>query len=368
MKATNLLASVFGVQRGVHAPHCKNTAECHSVVMPTPAKVLLSMQQHAGAPCEPLVKKGDKVAVGQLIGDSKAKISAPIHASVSGEVSKIDEIVLANGNKVPAIEIVSDGLQTMWEGLEPPHVHSKEDFVDAVRASGLVGLGGAGFPAHMKYALYNGTIDTLIINGAECEPYITSDYRGCLENSWDIMNGIVITAEHLGAKRTIIAIENNKPHAIEELSKIAKTLSNNAMQISVLSLPAIYPQGAEKMMVQQATGRKIPPGKLPSDVGCCVMNINSVAFISRYFKSGVPLVARTLTVDGSGIVNPQNVRVRIGTMVSDVIEFCGGYVEGANKIVLGGPMMGTSLYTDQIPVCKQNNAILVFAGNEGLTP
>lgn len=357
------VAALFGLENGVHPPHCKNTVACATVEMPAPERVIVSMLQHIGEPCIPTVAKGDHVAVGQVIGDSAAYISAPIHSGVSGKVLAIGEIILPNGTRTATVEIQNDGQGRIFEGVVPPHIHGKEDLVAAVRASGLVGLGGAGFPTHVKFALYqNESIDTLVINGAECEPYITADNRECLENTWDIMNGIMIAAEHFNVKETVIAVESNKPMAIAELVKVAKTCSTEGHRIRVKSIPSQYPQGAEKMLIRSATGRKVPPGKLPSDVGCVVMNITSTAFVSRYLKDGMPLVARRMTVDGNGVKNPGNLRVTIGTPIKDIVEFCGGYTSGVNRIIMGGPMMGLCVYTDEQPALKQNNAILVFAG------
>ena len=366
MTKTGFFASLFGLEKGVHPPYNKNTAECATIEMPVPERIFVSMQQHVGAPCEPVVAKGDTVAVGQVVGDSDKAISAPIHSSMSGKVAGFTELTMPGGMKVPALEIHSDGEQRIFEGIEAPKINSKADMVAAIRASGLVGLGGAGFPTHVKFALAEtAEIDTLIINGAECEPFITADYRECMENSWDVMNGIVATAEHFGVKRTIIMIENNKPLAIEELSRIAATISSDSGQnITVKSIPAMYPQGAEKIMVERATGRKIPVGKLPSDVGCVVMNITSTAFVSRYLKDGMPLISRRLTVDGSGIANPGNFQVLLGTPIKDLIAAAGGYVGTPGKILMGGPMMGLTIFDDNMPVLKQNNAILVFAADE----
>jgi len=360
------ISALFGMERGVHPPHCKNTVECATVEMPAPERVVVSMLQHIGAPCIPTVAKGDRVEIGQIIGDSTAQICAPIHSGVSGKVLAISEIILPGGTKTAAVEIENDGQHRVFGGVTPPHVHSKEDLVTAVRASGLVGLGGAGFPAHVKFALYKqNCIDTLIINGAECEPYITSDNRESRENTWDIMNGIMVTAEHFNAKEIVIAIENDKPIAIAELTKVAKTCTTEGHRIRVQSIPTRYPQGAEKMLIYSTTGRRVPAGKLPSDVGCVVMNITSTAFISRYLKDGMPLVARRMTIDGNGVKNPGNLRVTIGTRIKDIVEFCGGYAPDANRIIMGGPMMGICVYTDEQPVLKQNNAILIFAGAGG---
>ncbi len=360
------VAALFGLEKGVHPPHNKNTVMCATVEMPAPERLVVSMLQHVGAPCVPIVAKGDSVAVGQKIGDSTAAVSAPIHSGVSGKVRGIGEIILPNGTKTATVELENDGYSRIFEGVEPPHIHSKEDLVKAVHDSGLVGLGGAGFPTHVKFALYKEEcIDTLVINGAECEPYITADNRECLENTWDIMNGIMIMSEHFNAKQTVIAVESNKPMAIAELTKVANSCSTAGHRICVKSIPAQYPQGAEKMIIQSTTGRIVPPGKLPSDVGCVVMNITSTAFVSRYLKDGMPLVARRMTIDGNGVKNPGNLRVTIGTPIKDIVNFCGGYTSDANRIIMGGPMMGICVFTDDQPVLKQNNAILIFAGAGG---
>lgn len=354
---------------GVHVPHRKNTAECAVIRMPPPQRVVLPMLQHIGAPCVPTVKAGELVQVGQVVGDSDAPMSVPVHASVSGKVSKITEISLPNGRQCAAVEIESDGQMTLWEGLRPPKLETKEDLVAAARASGLAGLGGAGFPTHKKLDIPEGRhIDTLLINAAECEPYITVDYRECMENSWDILNGVYTVKEMLGIDQVIIAAEDNKPKAFEVLESVVRSSQNTDQNVAILSLPSRYPQGAEKVLVWAATGRRIPPGKLPMDVGCMVMNIASIAFLSRYIKTGKPLVSRSVTVDGSAIAHPQNVRLSLGTSIADVIAFCGGYKTKPKKLTMGGPMMGLALSDDSLPILKQNNAILAFAEKDALLP
>ena len=337
--------------------------------MPPPTQVILPMQQHVGAPCAPVVKVGEEVRVGQVVANSDKFISAPIHATVSGKVSKITQILMPGGQKMDAVVIDSDGQMTPWEGIAPPKVDTKKEFVAAVRESGLVGLGGAGFPAAVKLDIPEGkVIDTIIVNGAECDPYITSDYREAVENSWDVMSGVYALLDMLKAQRVIIAIESNKPKAIEVLNRIAENENDPEDRVKVLKLKARYPQGAEKVLVQACTGRRIPKGKLPADVGCIVINITSVAFLSRYLKTGMPLVAKRLTVDGSAIVEPKNIRVPIGTPIKDVIQFCGGYRGTVKKILMGGPMMGMALVDDSLPVLKQNNAILAFDEKDAPVP
>lgn len=351
---------------GVRVPHRKNTAECETAAMPVPEKVILAMTQHLGAPCEPTVQVGDAVAVGQVIGDTDAPLSAPIHASVSGTVSAITTLLLPGGRSTAAVVIDADGEQRVHESVQPPVVNDRADFLRAVRAAGLVGLGGAGFPTHVKLNPKNlDDVDTLIINAAECEPYITTDYRECMENSWDIVSGVQTIMEFLDTKRVIIAIERNKPAAIAELSRIAASVTTPARQVLVQALPARYPQGAEKVLIAACTGRRVPAGGLPADVGCVVMNVTTVACLSRYLKTGMPLVDRRLTVDGSAIEKPQNVRAVIGTPVHDLLAFC-GLKKPVRKLLMGGPMMGLALMDDALPVLKQNNAVLAFAEEDVL--
>lgn len=361
LKVSGVLKAVVKVRGGVKVDHQKNTAETEVVRIPEPQKVVLPMQQHIGAPCTPTVKVGDTVAIGQVIGDSDKFVSAPIHASISGKVSAIGNVKLPNGAVVQGVTIESDGERRLYDGIEPPKADTKEEFLKAVRASGLVGLGGAGFPTHVKLNVPpDKNVDTLVINAAECEPYITVDYRECIDNSWDILSGIHIIKDMLGIENVIIAVENNKPKAFEVLKRIADSDNYSGDHIKLMSLESRYPQGAEKMMVQSATGRKVPPGKLPADVGCIVMNVASVAFVARYIKTGKPLVSRSLTVDGSAIAEPKNVRVPIGTSIADIIDFCGGFKEEPRKIITGGPMMGLSITGTDLPVIKNNNAILAF--------
>lgn len=363
-RSDGVLKAVKKVRGGVLVDHRKNTADCEVVRMPDPAQVIMPMQQHIGAPCTPTVAVGDKVGVGQLIGDSDKFVSAPIHASISGTVKAIGSIKLPNGNMAQAVTIESDGESRLWEGVEPPQVNNREEFIKAVRASGLVGLGGAGFPSFIKLSFKpEQNIDTLVVNAAECEPYITVDYRECIDNSWDILSSISVLSEYMGFKNVVIAVEDNKPDVFKILKDIADS-RDVGKNVRLMTLQSKYPQGAEKMMVQSATGRKVPPGKLPADVGCVVMNVGSVAFLSRYLKTGKPLVKRTMTVDGSAIAKPTNVRVPVGTNIGDIIDYCGGFSEEPCKIILGGPMMGTSIVSTRFPVCKQNNAILAFAKDD----
>ena len=279
---------------------------------------------------------------------------------MSGTVKAVGDVKLANGIITKGVTIESDGEMRLYEGIKPPTVTNREELLKAVRASGLVGLGGAGFPTHVKLNYpEDKNVDTLIVNAAECEPFITVDYRECIENSRNVINGVFTLKKYLGFSQVIIAVEDNKPKAIEIFRKLID--EKNDTSIKIMALRSRYPQGAEKMMVLSATGRRVPPGKLPADVGCVVMNVASVAFIERYLETGKPLISRSITVDGSAIKEPKNLRVPIGINIQEVIDYCGGFKEEPRKIICGGPMMGIAVCGTDAPVCKQNNAVLAFA-------
>ena len=325
------------------------------------------MQQHIGAPCIPTVKKGDHVYVGTVVGDSDAYVSAPVHASVSGTVTEITQVMLTGGQMTQAVVVGSDGKMEKDPAIAPPPpITTKEELAKAARAAGLVGLGGAGFPAHVKLNVPEGkTIDTLLVNVAECEPYVTSDHREALENGRNVLEGVYHVKEILGVQRVIIAVEDNKPDVIQKLSEIADDPQRDPLdQVRVLPLKSRYPQGAEKVLVQACTGRKVPAGKLPADVGCLVMNIGSLSFLASYMRTGMPLTLKRVTLDGSAIAHPQNVIVPVGTPIKDVVAFCGGYKAEPKKLIMGGPMMGVAITSDELPILKQNNAILAFDQRE----
>ena len=343
--------------RGVHTAHFKNTVQKATETMPIPDLIYIVMSQHMGPPCDVLVVPQDEVKVGQVIGDSSAFLSAPIHSSVSGRVLRIDEIVMPNGSRSKAVVIETDKQQTLCEDIKPPVIKSHADFVAAIKASGIVGLGGAGFPTHIKLNPRNlKEVDTLVINGAECEPYITSDYRTMLEDGEDVISGIRAVMKWLDLKSCAIGIEDNKPEGIRAMSEACKAFDN----ISVRVRKTLYPQGAEKVLIYETTGRTVPEGKLPSDVGAIVMNITTVSRIGQYLKTGMPLTTKRVTVDGSAVSEPKNVLALIGTPVKDVIAYCGGYKKQPRKILMGGPMMGTAIYNEDYPILKNNNAILAF--------
>ncbi len=343
--------------RGIKVGHHKSTLDSPQEVMPLPKTVFISMAQHMGPPCSELVKVGDVVKVGQRIGDSTAFLSSPIHSSVSGKVTAITAVTTPMGGKASVVAIESDGLQTVDESIKKPVVNDLSDFVRAVRDSGAVGLGGAGFPTAIKVNPRNiDEVDTLVINAAECEPYITSDYKTMMDHSDNVVDGILQIKRYMNIKQVFIGIEDNKPLAIEKLSELFKDDSS----VKVVKLPSSYPQGAEKVLIYQTTGRVVPMGKLPSDVGVVVINVTTCAFISSYLKTGMPITFRCVTVAGDGVKNPKNVKALIGTPYSELFEFCGGLSQDTAKVIMGGPMMGIAVHNIEASVLKNNNAVLAF--------
>ncbi|MBQ2668013.1 MAG: electron transport complex subunit RsxC [Clostridia bacterium] len=349
--------------RGIHVPHRKNTAKMSAVRMPAPQSVTLLTVMHIGRPATPVVKVGTHVDVGTLVAEQSGLISSPVYASVSGTVKKITEEIVSTGARVPAITIESDGAMTVDASIAPPVVNSKEDFIEALKKSGIVGLGGAGFPTYVKF-MTDKPVDTLVINGAECEPYITSDTRTMIEKADEIRLAIETADKYMNFAKIIIGIEKNKPEAIEKMQELAK--SNNKIQVAVL--PSVYPQGGEKVLVYHTTGKKIKLGQLPADVGCIVSNISTLAAIGDYLKTGMPLVERLVTVDGGAVKEPKNVLVPVGTPVKDVFEFCGGFTVDPEKVLYGGPMMGITVPDLDVPVLKQTNALLAFTEKEAKMP
>ncbi len=342
----------------IFLPHKKGTENSETLTLPCPETVRISMSQHMGAPCLPIVKVGDEVTVGQKIGDCDTVMCVPIHSSVSGTVTKIDDMILANGKSCKVVEITSDGKQTKCADIKRPAITDKKSLVKAVRESGCCGLGGAGFPTHVKldYDEKKTPIDSLIINAAECEPYITSDYREMIENSDNVLEGIKFLKDILQIENVYIGIERNKPKAIKTFEQLTAGEEN----IKVIRLNSTYPQGAEKVISYTATGRIITEGTITSEHGIIVMNVSTVGFINHYRKNGVPLVSRRVTIDGDAVNTPCNIRVPIGTKISDILKFTDTNLEGINKLISGGPMMGVCLYDFDTPVSKTNNAFLAF--------
>lgn len=347
---------------GVIVPHRKNTASIPAVKMPVPKTVSIPMVMHIGKPAKPVVKVGDHVDVGTLIAEQDGFVSSPIYASVSGKVSKINDMLISTGAFVPAVVIESDGENTKAE-VTPPVINSKEDFIEAVKKSGLVGLGGAGFPTYVKLAT-DKPIEHFIINGTECEPYITSDTRTMIDDADDIAEAIELVDKYLNVGQFIIGIEKNKKEAIEKMNAIAAKNSKVVVKV----LPSRYPQGGEKVLIFNTTKKTVKAGMLPIDVGCIVCNCTTMAFIAKYVKTGMPLVEKTITVDGACVKEPKNVIVPVGTALKDVFDFCGGFKEKPQKVLYGGPMMGISVPDTDVPVLKQTNAILALNKKEVFAP
>ena len=346
-------------------PHRKNTAAMEAVRMPAPATVTIPVAQNIGAPSVPCVKVMDKVYVGTKIADAGGYVGAPIHSSVSGTVKKIDSFLLSNGRSCNAIIIESDGEMTPDPAIKAPVVTNLDELCDAVRESGLVGLGGAGFPAAVKLdAAKKGIIKKIVINAAECEPYITADTRTMLDHSDDVVKGVKLLIDYVKPDEVVIGVEKNKPEAIKKLGALFASDSN----VRIETLPETYPQGAEKILIYNATGLVVPEGGLPSDVGCLVMNVTSLAFLAKYVETGMPLVEKCLTVDGSAISSPMNVIAPIGTSIKDIIEFTGNSTENIGKLLYGGPMMGIAVYNLDDPILKNTNALTAFNKNDALTP
>lgn len=350
---------------GIKVQHHKNTASDSPVRLPDPPEVVIPMSMHIGKPANVVVKKGDSVKVGQLIGERDGFVSVPIHSSVSGTVTKIDEITMSAGQKVKAVFIKSDGLGEMYEGITPPEAVDFESFVSAVQESGVVGLGGAGFPTFIKVNVKDlSKIDELVINAAECEPYITSDTRTMIDKPDFVFKGIEAIRRFMGVKRFIIGIEDNKREAI----KIMKDYASRAEGVEVKVLPSIYPQGGEKVLVYNTTGKIIPKGGLPIDVGVIVGNVTTVAFIAEYLETGIPLVEKCVTVDGSAVNKPTNVIAPIGTPIGRLFECCGGLKCEPAKVIYGGPMMGIAVPSLDVPVLKMTNAVIAMDEKEAAPP
>lgn len=352
--------------QSIHVSHYKHTAGCATEIMPTPDVVKISMSQHIGAPCKPLVAKGDYVKVGQKIGDTDAFVSAPIHSGVSGTVTAIEEQRNAAGGFETLVVIETDKKQELSEEVKvPEEPKDLAEFVKAVRESGLVGLGGASFPTHIKFNPKNiDDVHALVVNAAECEPFITSDHRLMLETPDALLDGCLLIMKYIGLDKGYIAIEENKMDAIQLLDKRIK--ERGITNIETFKLQARYPKGAERVLVYEITGKNMDAGVLPADMGVILDNVTTVAFVGQYFKTGRPLTTKRVTVDGDAVAEPKNVIAPIGTSIHDVIEFCGGYKAEPKKILMGGPMMGRAIYSDAMPLVKNNNAILAFSGPQSI--
>jgi Na+-translocating ferredoxin:NAD+ oxidoreductase subunit C len=356
--------------RGIHIGHKKEATQSLPISKAAlPGRVILPLQQNLGVPAEAIVKVGDVVAEGQKIADSAKFIFAPIHAPIAGKVTRIEKLPTAAGVSVQSIVIeaaedvpaVSPAAERRsWEELDRDAIRK------AVREAGIVGLGGATFPAHVKLSPPSEKkIDAVIINGCECEPYLTVDHRLMLERPGDILSGAGAIARAVGADRIILGIENNKPDAIRTLSAEVKKSGISGMEI--VPLKTKYPQGGEKMLIKAILGREVPSGGLPMDVGVVVHNVGTAVAIAEALESGKPLIERVVTITGSGVREPKNLLVRIGTSFAEVIEQCGGLTENAAKIIMGGPMTGTAVSSLDVPVVKATSSILVLGRKDAAT-
>ncbi|SJZ67313.1 electron transport complex subunit RsxC [Selenihalanaerobacter shriftii] len=352
-------------EQGVHPCYKKEATASKSLkAAQIPEEVVIPLQQHIGAPCEALVEVGDKVKAGQKIGDSDSFVSAPIHASVSGEVIDIGPVSTADGSETVAVTISSDGHNTLHESVEPKgdiESLSSQELRDIVREAGIVGLGGATFPTHVKVSVPDDkNVDTVILNGAECEPYLTVDHRTMLEMPNEVVYGLKAIMKMTEADNGYIGIELNKPDAIEVMRETVR----NEPNIKVIPLEVKYPQGAEKQLITACIDREVPSGGLPLDVGVVVNNIGTAVAITDAINNGMPLIQRTVTITGSGVQSPQNLVFSLGTKLDELIEQCGGFKGNTGKVILGGPMMGIAQHSTDVPATKGTSGILIFQKDE----
>ena len=348
--------SFFG---GVHPKENKIARDVAIQEFPEPDILVIPMSQHIGAPCKPLVKKGDPVTVGQKIGDNQG-LCVPVHASVSGKVKAVEMRAHTSGTTVMSVVIENDHLQTLCEDCKPRTQEevdalSPEELMNIIREGGIVGMGGATFPTHVKLSSGLGKVDTIIVNAGECEPFITSDDRICREMPAQLISGLRIIMKILGLNTAHIAIEDNKPEAAKSLQ--AQLCTADGITVDVL--PAKYPQGAEKQMIYAVTGREVPSGGLPAAVGCAVFNAATCKAIHDCVYDGMPLIRRVVTVSGDIVMEPKNLMVPIGTSFNDLMEAV-GHSENPYKVLSGGPMMGAALYDLSAPTIKGVNAVTIL--------
>ena len=331
-----------------------------------PAEVVIPMSMHFGAPCTPLVKAGDHVKVGQKIGEFHG-LGAPIHASVSGTVKVVEPRPYSMGGNMMSVVIENDFQNELSEEVKAPadpDTLTAEEMVEAIKNAGIVGMGGATFPTHAKISSAIGKVDTVIINGAECEPYITGDHRTMLERPEEIIGGATYLAKMFGVDKVVIGVEDNKQNGIDAMNKV---IAEKKAPVVVEPLRCRYPQGGEKQLCQAITGKQVPPGGLPAAIGCAVFNINTTCAIFRAITQGMPVVNKIVTVSGSGVVEPKNLECPIGTPFSCLFDACGGLNDKTYKLIAGGPMMGMAQYTADVSVGKGTGAVLAFCENEEQT-
>ena len=350
---------------GIHPYEGKELSESKPVsVLQPKGEMVFPLSQHIGAPAKPLVAKGDHVLVGQKIGEPGGFISACVISSVSGTVKALEPRMVANGAMVPSIIVENDGKYETVEGFgrdRDPKTLSKEEIRNIVKEAGIVGLGGAGFPTHVKLTPKDeSAIDTIIVNGAECEPYLTSDYRMMLEEPESIVKGLNVILSLFDNAKGVIGIENNKPEAIKKMTELVK----DEPRITVCPLLTKYPQGGERSLIYAVTGRKINSSMLPADAGCIVDNVDTVISIYNAVCKTTPLIRRIITVTGDAIASPQNYSVRVGTSYKELLEASGGFKTEPEKVISGGPMMGQALFNLEIPVTKTSSALTAMTKDE----
>ena len=351
--------SLHKTRGGVHPPQCKDMRDFACTSITPPSKVRIPLNMHIGKPATPVVAEGDHVYIGTLIGDVEG-LGSPIHASISGTVTSVAAEQLPTGQQAPVVEIVSDGKMKADPALKAPTYTTKEEFIACVRDSGMVGLGGASFPTWFKMRVPAGKkFEFLVVNGMECEPFITSDYRQMMEHAERVIDGVHRAATALEIPAAVIGVEDNKPEAIAELRRVVKEKGFEDL-IEVMEIPTKYPAGGEKVLINATTGRDVPAGGLPADVGCLVVNVTTISRVEQYFRYGVPLVNKTVTITGDCIAKPGNYRIPIGMSVRDVIDAVGGMVKEPKKIIMGGPMMGRTITDIDCPILKANNAIVAL--------
>lgn len=355
---------------GIHPPYNKEYTKDKALeIAKEPSTVYIPLQQHIGAPCKAIVNVGDLVKVGQKIGEQQGYISCNVHSSVSGKVKAIKQHEVSGGSSL-CIIIENDFKGELHESVKPKgnlEDLSKDEIIEIIKEAGIVGMGGATFPSHVKLSPPpDANIDTVILNGAECEPYLTADHRLMIENPEDVVFGLKVLMKVLNVKKGFIGIEANKPDAIKAIENIVKENDN----IEVVSLEVKYPQGAEKQLIYACTKREVPSGSLPSSVGVVVNNVATAAQVAKTIKTGMPLIERICTVTGSCITDPKNLIIKTGTLVSEIIEQCGGYRKDKKlgKLIMGGPMMGIAQYTDEIATNKGTSGILCLSEEESKAP
>ncbi len=348
---------------GLHPPDNKQWSSHKAIEdCPLPEQLLIPLSQHIGLPADPCVKPGDRVKKGQPVGLAKGFVSVPVHASTSGEVLAVEPRPHPSGRDLPAVVLAPDGADEWVDGITAARCEdlSPDQMRERIRAAGVVGMGGATFPAHVKLSPpAEKPIDTLILNGVECEPYLTADHRLMLEEPQRILAGIAVMQKVLGVSRVFIGIEANKPDAIAILQKLCAGTG-----IEVVPLAVKFPQGAEKQLIKAITGREVPSGGLPMDVGLVVQNVGTAAAIDDAVTHGRPLIERICTVTGPGVAEPKNLRVRIGTPLAHLVAHCGGLAGDPAKIIMGGPMMGMAQLSLAVPATRGTSGLLLFRENE----